>query len=112
MGDSVTQKCISVNCGATYGLDETLVACPQCGELLDVQYDWDRLSPPRSIQELQAKWSERNDPLSFSGVWRFRDLLPFAPADKIVTIGEGQTLLQRADRVARYVGVTSGNLYL
>ena len=112
MGDSVTQKCISVNCGATYGLDETLVACPQCGELLDVQYDWDRLSPPRSLQELQAKWSERNDPLSFSGVWRFRDLLPFAPADKIVTIGEGQTLLQRADRVARYVGVTSGNLYL
>ena len=30
---------------ATYGVDEVRVAC-QCGNLLDVVYDWDRLRPP------------------------------------------------------------------
>ena len=54
----------------------------------------------------------RSDPLAFSGVWRFRELLPFAPADQVVTIGEGQTLLQRADKVGRYVGVDPGSLWL
>lgn len=106
------QKCISANCGATYGVEEVRVACQKCGDLLDVKYDWNRLHPPRTLPELQEKWSQRNNALSFSGVWRFHQLLPFAPPDKIVTVGEGQTLLQRADRVARYVGISSGNLYL
>ena len=112
MTDFVYQKCISVNCGATYGVEEVRVACQKCGDLLDVKYDWDRLQPPRTLPELQEKWSQRNNALSFSGVWRFHQLLPFAPPDKIVTVGEGQTLLQRADRVARYVGISPGNLYL
>ena len=32
--------------------------------------------------------------------------------DQIVTIGEGQTLLQRADKVGRYVGLDPGSLWL
>ena len=112
MSDLVYQKCISVECGATCGIDEVRVSCADCGDLLDVEYDWDRLTPPRALAELENQWSRRNDPLSFSGVWRFRQLLPFAPSEKIVTIGEGQTLLQRADRVSRYVGVSPGNLFL
>ncbi len=54
----------------------------------------------------------RNDPISFSGVWRFHRLLPFAPREQVVTIGEGQTLLQRSDGVAQYVGLSSGELHL
>jgi threonine synthase len=50
--------------------------------------------------------------LAFSGVWRFHELLPFADPKHVMTIGEGQTLLQRADRVAKYVGVSEGNLLL
>jgi threonine synthase len=61
---------------------------------------------------LEAKWAQRTDPLCFSGVWRFRELLPFAPAERILTIGEGQTILQRADTVAGYVGVQAGKLFL
>ena len=112
VSDFAFQKCISVDCGATYGVEEVRVACQKCGDLLDVEYDWNRLKPPRSLAELQNKWSQRNDPLCFSGVWRFHQLLPFAPPEKIITIGEGQTLLQRADRLARYVGISSGKLYL
>jgi threonine synthase len=93
-------------------VDETAFRCPRCGGLLDVTYDWSRLRPPRSLRELEAHWSRRTDPLSFSGVWRFRDLLPFAPPEKILTIGEGQTILQRADAVAGYVGLQPGRLFL
>lgn len=99
-------------CGATYAVDEIRVACPACGGLLDVVYDWSRVRPPESLTWFEEKWSRRGDPLAFSGVWRFHELLPFAPPEQVVTIGEGQTLLQSADGVAGFVGLGSGNLYL
>ena len=96
----------------SYGIDEVLTSCPVTGDLLDVQYDWDRVPVPSSLKEFERRWSSRRNPLDFSGVWRFRELLPFAPDDQIVTIGEGQTVLQQSDRVGRYVGLDSGNLFL
>lgn len=45
-------------------------------------------------------------------MWRFHDLLPFAPVDQCVTVGEGQTLLHRSEGVANYVGLTPGRLHL
>lgn len=67
---------------------------------------------PKALTEIEQHWSRRNDPHSFSGVWRFHDLLPFAPREQCVTIGEGQTLLHSSEGVARYAGVTPGRLYL
>ncbi len=87
------------------------VAC-RCGNLLDVGYDWDRSRPPDNWSFFEQKWSRRFEPLALSGVWRFHELLPFAPADKVVTIGEGQTLLQPSTGVAKYVGIQPGRLYL
>jgi threonine synthase len=106
------QQCISLDCGAKYSVEDVYVACPKCGDLLDVAYDWDRAAVPRSLQEFEQQWSQRHDPLSFSGVWRFRKLLPFARPEEIVTVGEGQTVLQRADSVAKYIGVNAGRLFL
>lgn len=106
------QRCLSPGCAATFDIGETHFHCPTCGDLLDVVYDWDRLPVPGRLAEFESRWSTRNNPLDFSGVWRFRDLLPFAPADKIVTIGEGQTLLQRSDKVGEYVGLEPGGLSL
>jgi threonine synthase len=110
--DLAFQRCIAPTCGATYGIEEVRVACDTCGNLLDVVYDWDRLQPPDSWKYFEQKWSRRYDPLDFSGVWRFRSLLPFAPDEQIVTIGEGQTLLLPSTGVAKYVGVQNGKLYL
>ena len=93
------QKCIAPDCGETFGVEEVHVACPKCGALLDIVYEWDRVPLPGQLSDFQKFWSERQDPVRFSGVWRFHELLPFVPAEKIVTIGEGQTILQRADRV-------------
>ncbi len=106
------QQCLNPSCAATFGIDETHFACPRCADLIDVVYHWDRLPVPKRLADFQSRWADRHDPLNFSGVWRFRDLLPFAPPEKIVTIGEGQTLLQPADKVARYVGLDHGRLWL
>ena len=112
MTDVAFQRCISPSCGTTYGVEEVRVACEICGSLLDVVYDWNRLAPPRSFDFFEKKWSQRHDPLALSGVWRFHELLPFAPRERVVTIGEGQTLLQPSAGVGKYVGMRSGTLYL
>ena len=112
MTDLAYQQCINPACRATFSIDETHFSCPGCGDLLDVVYDWDRLPVPRSLRDFETKWADRLDPLSFSGVWRFRELLPFAPAEMIVTIGEGQTLLLPTDKVGQYVGMDPGRLRL
>lgn len=110
--DHAYQRCLNVDCSATYSVDEVLTKCTRCGDLLDVVYVWDRIAVPQKLQDLEAHWSKRYEPMRFSGVWRFHELLPFAPQHRIITVGEGQTLLQQADHVARYVGVRPGQLYL
>ncbi len=60
---------------------------------MDVAYDWDKLPVPKSLKDFEAKWSLRHEPLPFSGVWRFYELLPFAPQASVLTIGEGQPLI-------------------
>ncbi len=109
---SAYQQCISPGCRATYAIDEVRVACDRCGSLLDVLYRWDRLPVPGSLAVLEQKWAHRDDPHCFSGVWRFHELLPFAPLGQCVTVGEGQTLLHASDGVARYAGITPGRLHL
>ena len=91
---------------------DVLTSCPDCGSLLDIEYEWDKLPVPRSMREFESRWSNRRDPLDFSGVWRFRNLLPFAADKDIVTIGEGQTILQQSPTVGKYVGMNSGGLFL
>lgn len=88
------------------------MACPRCGNLLDVAYDWSRLRVPRALSDFEAKWQRRYDPHCFSGVWRFHDLLPFVPIETCVTVGEGQTLLYSSEGVAQYVGSRPGRLLL
>lgn len=106
------QRCLNRSCSAVFDVGQTLTDCDRCGDLLDVEYDWSRVAVPKRMQAFEAMWSRRFEPLRFSGVWRFHELLPFAPTEKVVTVGEGQTLLQRADIVAKYVGLNAGQLFL
>ena len=112
MTDHAFQRCIHPQCGTTVELTSTAFRCPKCGGLLDVAYDWNRLPVPTSLKHFESKWTDRTNPLNFSGVWRFRELLPFAPDSKIMTIGEGQTLTRLSDTVGSYVGMKPGRLYL
>ena len=110
--DTAFQRCINPLCGATLSIGQVRTACERCGDLLDVAYDWSRLSVPSRLSDFEQMWTRRHEPARFSGVWRFHELLPFAPIDKVVTVGEGQTILQQANQVANYVGVNPGQLYV
>ncbi|HEY4260014.1 MAG TPA: threonine synthase [Schlesneria sp.] len=93
-------------------MSDVLTSCPDCGSLLDIDYEWDQLKVPKSLREFETRWTNRRNPLDFSGVWRFRDLLPFARDEDIVTIGEGQTILQQNTTVGNFVGMKPGSLFL
>src|SRR4030042_1622367 len=114
MGISNTafQKCINPDCGAEYDCAQALFKCPTCGQLLDVQYNWDKIEVPVKLSKFAKRWANRNNPLDFSGVWRFRELLNFCDDNYKVTIGEGQTIQQQNDAVAEYADVKPGRLYL
>src|SRR3954469_19039372 len=93
------QRCIAPSCGATYSVREARVACGKSGSLLDIEYDWDRIPVPKSLSFFEHRWATKGTAaegrLDFSGVWRFRELMPFyRNEDDVVTIGEGRTQLQ------------------
>ena len=97
--------CIQDSCGARFPVTQVLYSCPRCGGLLDVLYP-DTLPP---AEELRALWLNRrtsNAPLDQSGVWRFRELVPFLKDyASVVTLREGNTPLLDAPRAARYGGL-------
>ncbi len=85
-----------VACRATYAPDRDLLLCPACQNLLEAEYDYDRLAREVDRDALAARQSD---------VWRWLELMPVLDPDKIVTLGEGGTPLLRADRLARSIGV-------
>ncbi|MHC4337556.1 MAG: threonine synthase [Planctomycetota bacterium] len=110
--DTAYQKCINPDCGAQFDCGQAVFKCPSCGELLDARYNWDKIEIPKKFSDISKRWASRENPLDFSGVWRFRDLLSFCEDKYKVTIGEGQTILQQNDLVAEYVDMKPGRLYL
>ncbi|MCL2330043.1 MAG: threonine synthase, partial [Phycisphaerae bacterium] len=114
--DNAFQVCINPDCRATFAVTDVLFACPKCKAMLDLDYQWDRLPVPKSMAFFEPRWSTKGHGLDarldFSGVWRFRELLPFAPNDKVVTVGEGRTLLEQNDRLAAQLGMKPGRLFL
>ncbi|MBL4886050.1 MAG: threonine synthase [Planctomycetaceae bacterium] len=109
--EAAYQGCLLPKHTETYDISEVVLNGPE-GDLIDIKYDWNKVAVPSSLKEFEKRWATRNNPLDYSGVWRFRELLPFAADDQIVTIGEGQTRLQQNDAVAKYVGINPGGLFL
>ena len=110
------QICINSDCKATFSAEEVIFSCPRCSSLLDAAYDWDHVEVPDNLQFFETRWATPGRGLSslldFSGVWRFRELLPFAEPADMVTIGEGRTVLQQADLLARDLGMKPRHLFL
>jgi len=102
--------------GNAYPIDRVLTADPDNRELLDIDYDWSRSTVGEDLS-----WFTRPDAAAeCSGVWQFRDLMPFYRSENdIVSVGEGKTILQRADALGRTIGMPAddtgrlvGGLYL
>lgn len=99
------QRCIEPHCGASYGINERLYVCPQCHGLLDVEKPRDRLAAASTFRQLWQTRLSSNDPRNLSGVWRYRELLPFADDAQIVSLAEGNTPLYEAPRSAAFCGL-------
>ena len=110
--DVVYQKCINPGFRAEFDCSQVIFKCPQCGELLDTQYNWDKMEVPRKLSDFAKRWATRNSRLDFSGVWRFRELLNFCEDKYKVSIGEGQTILEQNSAVAEHLGMKSDRLFL
>src|SRR5450755_4070418 len=97
--------CFEERCRARFPITEIIYNCPHCGGLLEVGYP----PPAASPAELKHVWRERrtsNQPLDQSGVWRYREMIPFLePLDEVVTLREGHTPLLPAPRAAAYGGL-------
>jgi threonine synthase len=96
-------RCIA--CQRTFPLREVIYRCPECGDLLDVTYP----RPKLSLDAVKRRWRRRRlspAPIDQSGVWRYRELLPFYDRlDQLVAYPEGNTPLLDAPRSAAYAGV-------
>jgi threonine synthase len=96
--------CFEPKCRATYPINEVIYNCPRCGGLLEVKYCGDLPAPA----DLKRLWRERrmsNAEIDQSGVWRYRELLPFeGELQHVVTLREGNTPLLTAPKAATYAG--------
>lgn len=96
-------RCIS--CESEFSTTAPRYSCANCGDLLDVAYDFDSIDP----DALKRTFDERLQspkPIDRSGVWRYRELLPFFDSDdQLITYPEGNTPVLDAPRAARYCGM-------
>jgi threonine synthase len=97
--------CFEERCRARYPITEVIYNCPRCGGLLEAVYG----KPAQPAEELKTLWRARrtsNAPLDQSGVWRYREFLPFlSDYQGVVTLREGNTPLLEAPPAARYGGL-------
>lgn len=101
-----SQRCIEPDCGARYGINERLYVCTRCGGLLEIE----TRREDEGAQALRDVWAARLASLDLrdrSGVWRYRELLPFEEDAPVVSLAEGNTPLYDAPRSAHYCGLQS-----
>jgi len=101
------QRCINVECNQTFGLREGLYVCRQCGSLLAVDQSFQDLPDTPSLKNLWLGRRSSSDAKDRSGVWRFRELLPFVSNVEIVSLLEGNTPLYEARRSAEYCSLSA-----
>ena len=104
---AAVQRCIVPACAAAFSIGEQIYVCPRCGGPLEIELPLELL---KSVPDLRERWHARaasHDPRDRSGVWRFRELLPFDDDAQVVTLFEGNTPLFDAPRSAKYVGLAA-----
>ncbi len=97
-------ECIEESCGRRQNSKKEAHQCAYCGGLLDVKYEFERFDP----EVLRSTWHQRRlsgEPIDRSGVWRFRELLPFiGPNDRVISLSEGSTPLVGTRRAGWWAG--------
>jgi threonine synthase len=103
---SAELACFEERCRARLPITEVAYNCPRCGGLLEAVYE----KPQRAAGEWKDLWRGRrtsNAPLDQSGVWRYREFIPFLGGNHgcVVTLREGDTPLLESRQAAQYGGL-------
>lgn len=97
-------ECADESCRQRSPLDSREHLCAKCGGLLDVRYNFSS-TDAKSWRQLWEKRKAGSAIADQSGVWRFRELLPFlAEGKEIVSLSEGHTPLIEVPRTGEWVG--------
>lgn len=98
-------KCFEEACGARFAVTDAIYTCPRCGGLLETDYT----GKPPDARTLRETWRDRrrnNCAIDQSGVWRYRELIPFLDDERhVVTLREGNTPLLDAPRAAKHASM-------
>ncbi len=97
-------QCIEEGCQQRQAPKKEGYSCTACGGLLEAKYEFDHFDP----EELRHIWHHRRlsgEPIDRSGVWRFRELIPFVePGNRIISLSEGSTPLVGTRRAGWWAG--------
>jgi len=99
MADILTLRCVV--CHRDFEPAEVTYTCPECGEVgtLDVLYDYRKLA----TQVDRDRLSQQRE----TSIWRYRDLLPIQPEDRVppISFSVGCTPLYDVPRIAEKFGL-------
>jgi len=104
---AAVQKCIAHDCAAEFALSARIYLCPKCGGPLEIDCDVEKLADLKSLKQQWTSRATSPDARDRSGVWRYREVLPFADRAPIVTLFEGNTPIYDAPKCAQYAGLAS-----
>ena len=97
--------CFEPSCRERYPVTAAIYNCTKCGGLLEAIYG-DGGHDAATLKTVFRQRRLDNAPLNQSGVWRYRELMPFLDDLKhVVTLREGNTPLLGACRAAQYAGM-------
>lgn len=99
-----SMQCIEEGCRHKQEAKDRKYACEVCGGLLEIHNEYS----PGEASGLKEIWQRRKssaEAIDRSGVWRFRELLPFfGPNPQIVSLAEGSTPLVETERAGEWAG--------
>jgi len=83
-------------CGVRHEARQLHNLCRECGKPLLVRYDLERAAARLKKETLRER---------AGNLWRYREVLPVAHAENIVSLGEGWTPILRASRLGELLGL-------